>query len=107
MSLVLTKEYTERTLDLVKLKKWKFNNRKRDSKACQKPTQKLTQSFVSEDFYFGFWFWTKLIAFLVTCDQASFILRGGKVRLIQLLDYCLLLVQNLDFSLIGQETKGT
>ena len=64
MSLVLTKEYTERTLDLVKLKKWKFNNRKRDSKACQKPTQKLTQSFVSEDFYFGFWIWTKFVAVL-------------------------------------------
>ena len=36
--------------------------------------------------------------------------RGGKVRLIQLLDYLSvaspdLLVQNLDFSLIGQETK--
>ena len=31
--------------------------------------------------------------------------RGGKVRLIQFLTFCLLLVQNLDFSLIGQETK--
>ena len=31
--------------------------------------------------------------------------RDGKVRLIQL-TICLLLVQNLDFSLIGQETKG-
>ena len=29
---------------------------------------------------------------------------GGKVRLIHL-NICLLLVQNLDFSLIGQETK--
>ena len=32
--------------------------------------------------------------------------RGGKVRLIQLLDYLSVAIQNLDFSLIGQETKG-
>ena len=41
----------------------------------------------------------------VTCDLASFLFRDGKERLIQLLDYLsVLLVQNLDFSLIGQET---
>ena len=34
----------------------KINNRKRDSEDHQ--------SFVSEDFYFGFWFWTKFLAVL-------------------------------------------
>ena len=44
-------------------------------------------------------------AMTVTWDQASFLFHDGKECLIQLLDYLsVLLVQNLDFSLIGQET---
>ena len=43
----------------------------------------------------------------LTCDQASLrFFCGGKECLIQLIDY-LLQVQNLDFSLIGQETQGS
>ena len=43
----------------------------------------------------------------VTCDQASliFFVAAGRYAWYNYLTICLLLVQNLDFSLIGQETK--
>ena len=44
----------------------------------------------------------------LTCDQASlFFFAAGRYAWYKHLTVCLLLVQNLDFSLIGQETKGT
>ena len=45
----------------------------------------------------------------LTCDQASlsFLFAAGRYAWYNYLTICLLLVQNLDFSLIGQETKGT
>ena len=44
----------------------------------------------------------------VTCDQASlFFFAAGRYAWYNYLTFCLLLVQNLDFSLTGQETKGT
>ena len=46
----------------------------------------------------------------VTCDQASrvfFFAVGRNAWYNYSSTICLLLVQNLDFSLIGQETKGT
>ena len=58
--------------------------------------------------FFFFFFCPHRLFPVLTCDQASLYFRGGKVRLIQYyLTICLLLVQILDFSLIGQETKGT
>ena len=44
----------------------------------------------------------------LTCDQASlfFLFAAGRYAWYNYLTICLLLVQNLDFSLIGQETKG-
>ena len=43
----------------------------------------------------------------LTCDQASliFFVAAGRYAWYNYLTICLLLVQNLDFSLIGQETK--
>ena len=41
------------------------------------------------------------------CDQASLYFRGGKVRLIQLLDYLSVASPESGLSLIGPETKGT
>ena len=56
-------------------------------------------------------FGTKIFfKFILTCDQASlasltFFVAAGRYAWYNYLTICLLLVQNLDFSLIGQETK--
>ena len=42
----------------------------------------------------------------LTCDQASLSFLLGRYAWYNYLTICLLLVQNLDFSLIGQETKS-